>query len=47
MWSRQIGENFYKADDLIRFFEEVGFKIEEIEELTPFFGIICAKKINN
>ena len=43
-WARQIGENFYKADDLIRFFEEVGFKIEKIEELTPFFGIICAKK---
>ena len=43
-WARQIGENFNKADDLIGLFEEVGFKIKTIEELSPFSGIICAKK---
>ena len=44
IWARQIGENFNKADDLIGLFEEVGFKIKTIEELSPFSGIICVKK---
>jgi cyclopropane fatty-acyl-phospholipid synthase-like methyltransferase len=36
---------YIKANDLIKIFEESGFKIEKINKITPFFGIICAKKI--
>jgi putative transposase len=44
LWLSKIGENCNKASDLVRLFEKIGFKIEKIDELAPFFGIICAKK---
>jgi cyclopropane fatty-acyl-phospholipid synthase-like methyltransferase len=36
---------YYKVSDLQRLFEMHGFEVTRCEELAPFFGILCAKKI--
>jgi hypothetical protein len=41
---RDHGEIMGRAENLKRLFEERGFVVERVEEITPITGIICARK---
>jgi hypothetical protein len=36
---------YYKVNDLKKLFEAQGFLVNKVDELAPFFGILCAERV--